>query len=394
MSRISDESLVQHGGSLNCQSPRTVDIPRTGRTLGAVIRNVIFDWSGTLVDDLPAVWEATNHVFRQAGIPPLSLDQFRSEFQLPFHGFYERYLPGVPMPQLELWFRTRFAECQDSIVPLPHAREMLEFCRAQGLRLFVLTAVHPKAFAVQAETIGFAPFFERIYSGVMDKRTRILELLAENGLERDATVFIGDMQHDIETAKEGGVHSVGVLTGYNSLEHLRQAGPDVIVEHLGELRQILQRQGLRLHPPAEPGQKRHPIPTVGALVFNDDGQMLLVRTNKWSNLWGIPGGKIDWGEASEDALRRELLEETGLQVTEIRFVVVQDAIHPPEFYKDAHFLLLNYTCRAEGSQEVRLNAEAQEFRWVDAAEAWQLPLNTPTRILLEAVVPRPRETTP
>ena len=394
MGRIEDERLVQHGGSLNCQSARTVDIPGTGRTLDAVIRNVIFDWSGTLVDDLPAVWEATNHVFRQAGIPPLSLDQFRSEFQLPFHGFYERYLPGVPLPQLEVWFRTRFAECQDSIVPLPHAREMLEFCRAQGLRLFVLTAVHPKAFAVQAETIGFAPFFERIYSGVMDKRTRILELLAENGLERDATVFIGDMQHDIETAKEGGVHSVGVLTGYNSLEHLRQAGPDVIVEHLGELRQILQRQGLRLHPPAETGQKRHPIPTVGALVFNDAGQMLLVRTNKWSNLWGIPGGKIDWGETSEDALRRELLEETGLMVTDIRFVVVQDAIHPPEFYKDAHFLLLNYTCRAEGPQEVRLNAEAQEFRWVDAAAAWQLPLNTPTRILLEAVVPRPREVTP
>jgi len=389
-----DGRLVQHGGSLNCQSARTVDIPETSRTLDAVIRNVIFDWSGTLVDDLPAVWEASNHVFRQAGIPPLSLDEFRSEFQLPYHGFYERYLPEVPMPQLELWFRTRFAECQDSIVPLPHAREMLEFCRAQGLRLFVLTAVHPKAFAVQAETIGFAPFFERIYSGVVDKRTRILELLAENGLDRDATVFIGDMQHDIETAKEGGVHSVGVLTGYNSLEHLRQAGPDVIVEHLGELRQILQRQGLRLRPPYEPGQKRHPIPTVGALVFNESGKMLLVRTNKWSNLWGIPGGKIDWGETSEDALRRELLEETGLRVTDIRFVVVQDAIHPPEFYKDAHFLLLNYTCRAEGPQEVRLNAEAQEFRWVDAAEAWQLPLNTPTRILLEAVVPRPRETTP
>lgn len=387
--RIACPTLVQAPGSLNCQSPETVDIPGTGRTLTAVIRNVIFDWSGTLVDDLPAVWEASNHVFRQAGIPPLSLDQFRSEFQLPYHGFYERYLPGVPMPQLELWFRTRFAECQDSIVPLPHAREMLEFCRAQGLRLFVLTAVHPKAFAVQAETIGFAPFFERIYSGVVDKRTRILELLAENGLDRDATVFIGDMQHDIETAKEGGVHSVGVLTGYNSLDHLRQAAPDLIVEHLGELRQILERQGLRLHPPAAPGPKPHPIPTVGALVFNEAGKMLLVRTNKWSNLWGIPGGKIDWGESSEDALRRELLEETGLTVEEIRFVVVQDAIHPPEFYKDAHFLLLNYTCRAPGNQEVRLNAEAQEYRWVDAAEAWRLPLNTPTRILLEAVAPRP-----
>ena len=37
-----------------------------------MIRNIIFDWSGTLVDDLPAVLQATNHVFRLAGIPPLA----------------------------------------------------------------------------------------------------------------------------------------------------------------------------------------------------------------------------------------------------------------------------------------------------------------------------------
>ena len=43
-----------------------------------MIRNIIFDWSGTLVDDLPAVLRATNHVFRQAGREELSLDQFRA----------------------------------------------------------------------------------------------------------------------------------------------------------------------------------------------------------------------------------------------------------------------------------------------------------------------------
>ena len=66
-----------------------------------MIRNIIFDWSGTLVDDLPGVWEATNHVLEQAGAPTLSLDKFRAEFELPFTNFYDRHVPHVPLDQLE-----------------------------------------------------------------------------------------------------------------------------------------------------------------------------------------------------------------------------------------------------------------------------------------------------
>lgn len=351
-----------------------------------MIRNVIFDWSGTLVDDLPAVWEASNQVFRLAGVEPLTLEQFRAEFRLPYKGFYDKFVPHVALDQLEVWFHSRFVECQDSVVALPHAREILEFCRHRGLRVFLLSTVHPKHWEAQAEATGFTGYFEKIYAGVADKRTRIAELLSENLLDPQATVFIGDMQHDIETARQGGIHSVAVLTGYNGLEQLRAAKPDLIVEHLGELRHLMERNAMRLRPVEPSPCPPRPIATVGALIFNDAGQVLLVRTNKWSNLWGIPGGKIEWGETCEAALIRELAEETGLQITDIEFVMVQDAIQPPEFYKPAHFLLLNYTCRAPGFQPVRLNSEAQEFRWLSLPEAFALPLNGPTRILLEEVI--------
>jgi len=56
-----------------------------------------------------------------------------------------------------------------------------------------------------------------------------------------------------------------------------------------------------------------------------------------------------------------------------------------EFYREAHFVLLNYTCRVAGPCEVRLNDEAQEFRWVRPEEALQMALNQPTRILLNEV---------
>jgi phosphoglycolate phosphatase len=354
-----------------------------------MIRNVIFDWSGTLVDDLPAVWQATNYVLAQAERPEMSLEQFRAEFCLPFTIFYERHTPHVPLAQLESWFHGRFRQVQDSVCALPHAREFLEFCRTAKLRTFVLSTVHRDHFAVQSARTGFDSFLDKPYVGVWDKREKIHEILDENGLAPEETLFIGDMRHDIETARHGGIHSCAVLTGYNTLDQLRAAEPDLIVEHLGELREVLQQNELDLKPPVKRFEERHPpIVTVGGLIYVDTDQVLMIRTHKWSNLWGIPGGKIKWGEASVEALRREIKEETDLEVTDVEFVLVQDCIHSKEFYRDAHFVLLNYTCRCTSPPAVRLNDEAREFRWVTAAEAMEMPLNQPTRTLLLAVMER------
>jgi phosphoglycolate phosphatase len=213
-----------------------------------VVRNIIFDWSGTLVDDLPAVWRATNFVFRQAGIAEMTLEQFRAEFCLPFTDFYDRYTPHVPLAQLEAWFHGHFRQVQDSVVELPHAREFLLFCQAQSLRTFLLSTIHQDHFAAQTASNRFHDFLERPYLGIRDKRAKIHQVLEENRLVPAETLFVGDMQHDIETARHGGIFSCAVLTGYNSLAQLRAVQPDLIVEHLGELRQILERNSLEINP--------------------------------------------------------------------------------------------------------------------------------------------------
>ena len=129
-----------------------------------------------------------------------------------------------------------------------------------------------------------------------------------------------------------------------------------------------------------------PLATVGALIFNSKNEALLIRTHKWSDKWGIPGGKIKWGETSEAALRREILEETSLKISGIEFVLVQDCIRSREFYKDAHFVLLNYTCQCTAKHpQVRLNEEGREFRWLKLVDAKKLKLNQPTKILIAAV---------
>ncbi|HUL51036.1 MAG TPA: NUDIX domain-containing protein [Candidatus Nitrosotalea sp.] len=357
-----------------------------------MIRNIIFDWSGTLVDDLDAVWRATNGVLRKAGVAELTVERFRSEFCLPYISFYSRHVSHIPSTQLEDWFRGCFEEAQDSIKELPHARTFLSFCRARGLQTFVLSAVFQEHYQSQSARTGFHEFIDHAYVQVRDKRLTIGEIIREHGLQREETLFIGDMQHDIETARQGAISSCAVLTGYNGRDQLQASDPDLIVENLEELRTILERHELSL--PRDPGAGNagggRPIATVGGLIFNSAGEVLMIRTRKWSNLWGIPGGKIEFGESSSAALQRELKEETNLDVTDIRFVLVQDCIHSKEFHRDAHFVLLNYTCCCSGVPQVVLNDEAQEFRWIGLTAAQTLPLNQPTRVLIQEVLKRGR----
>ncbi len=342
-----------------------------------MFRNLIFDWSGTLVDDLGPVIEATNAVLAKYAITALDRESFRRVFRLPYREFYAELLPDIPLEELEAHFRPAFDAALTPVTVLPHAREKLEWCTALGIRCFVLTSMDTLAFERQMDEFGLRQHFEATYSGVLDKREIIHRILHSHHLNPAETAFVGDMTHDVETARHGGISSIAVLTGYNHAEILAAVRPDLTVPDLGVLRTLLDRRR----------SVSRPIATVGALIHDGAGRVLMIRTHKWGDRWGIPGGKIERGESSIAALEREILEETNLSLTDVQFVLVQDCIDSPEFIRPEHFLLLNYLARAT-STTVTLNDEAEDFRWLSLADALALDLNQPTRILLTEVIDR------
>ncbi|AWN22281.1 DNA mismatch repair protein MutT [Deinococcus irradiatisoli] len=124
-----------------------------------------------------------------------------------------------------------------------------------------------------------------------------------------------------------------------------------------------------------------PLVCVGALVRGPQGY-LIVQTTKWRGTWGVPGGKVEYGETLQEALRREFQEETGLALTHIRAAPVQEAVHPEEFHKDAHMLLFDFLAETSG-QQVTPNEEIVQWAWVSLEEALTYPLNSYTRRLVE-----------
>jgi phosphoglycolate phosphatase len=206
------------------------------------VRNVILDWSGTLVNDLPPVWRTTNFVFTTFGLPPISVEEFRWEFCLPIRRFYEKRLPTVPLARLEATFLDHYAQHRHEIAPLPHAEPFLKFCMRRAMRVFIASSADEETYSQQMSRFGLAKFVTRPYLAIPDKTEQIHRILADNALTVDETLFVGDMEHDIEAGKAGGVRTCAVLTGYNPPEKLRAMKPDLVCEHLGELQETLSQK--------------------------------------------------------------------------------------------------------------------------------------------------------
>jgi nucleoside triphosphatase len=127
--------------------------------------------------------------------------------------------------------------------------------------------------------------------------------------------------------------------------------------------------------------KQFPEPCVGILIFNKD-KVLLFKSHKWHDKYCIPGGHIEMGETIEQAIRRELREETGLEVYDIRFLQVQECVYDDAFHKKKHFIFLDFVARTK-STEVKMNEEAQEFVWVTLKEALKMPTHKFTSKTIE-----------
>jgi nucleoside triphosphatase len=122
-----------------------------------------------------------------------------------------------------------------------------------------------------------------------------------------------------------------------------------------------------------------PEPTVGALILNDCGQILLVKSNKWKNRFSLPGGHVELGETVKEALKREVKEEISLEIELIRFLQFQEAIYSQEFYKPKHFIFLDFLCKARITDVKVDNIEIQDVVWVDPGKALEMNVEPFTR---------------
>jgi 8-oxo-dGTP diphosphatase len=128
---------------------------------------------------------------------------------------------------------------------------------------------------------------------------------------------------------------------------------------------------------------------VGALIF-DGGKILLVERGKppLEGQWSLPGGLVEAGERLEDAIAREVWEETGLRVNAHEMATVFERImHAPVGADTAkpeyHYVLVDFYCKVLGG-DLRAGDDSRRAEWFELVALAELPMTAGTREVIEA----------
>ncbi len=207
-------------------------------------RLAAFDLDGTILNTLDDLAAATNHVLSEGGFPSRSVEEVRCFVGNGIHKLIERAVPEecpeAVTEQLYRDFLSYYQEhCFDRTLPYPGIPQALQRLKAEGYLLAVLSN---KADPAVKELCG--RYFPGIFdfsagerSGIPKKPApdALLAAMKELGVSPAETVYIGDSDVDIDTAKNAGVPCISVCWGFRSLPFLLEHGASATVGTPDEL---------------------------------------------------------------------------------------------------------------------------------------------------------------
>jgi len=202
------------------------------------IKNIIFDWSGTLSDDFTSVYQASMLVFKKLGREPISMEEYKREFTLPYMVFWNKYIPELTKEQEDKLYAEAIHQVDEPLI-YDGVKTELERLKSLGINIIVISSHPYDKLIKEAKNYGIESYFNEINGGIHDKVEMILEITKRNNFHPKKTMYIGDVTHDIDAGKKAGVVTVALGWGYQSKEKLMEANPDYYISDIKSLKDLL-----------------------------------------------------------------------------------------------------------------------------------------------------------
>lgn len=210
-----------------------------------MFKTIIWDWNGTLLDDLDLSLNSVNILLEERNLPILSVERYKDIFRFPVIEYYkdagfdfEKEPFEVPAKQYVRIYR----EGVSSVRLFPDVVDTLTYLKEQGYRLIVLSAMRDDNLKLMIEYAGITHFFDGIF-GIKDNYAREKislgkQLVSDLNLNPSECLMVGDTLHDAEVSEHCGFNCILYTGGHVSRQRLETKNLRII-DRLSELKDIL-----------------------------------------------------------------------------------------------------------------------------------------------------------
>jgi len=190
-------------------------------------KHIIFDWNGTLLDDLWLAVEVIDKMLQKRGIGTMTEDRYRNIFDFPVSEYYRKIgfdFDKESFEKVGTEFIDEYNKRQYECRLHKGAKELLEFLKENNITTSILSARLKDSLIQNLEYYGIIDYFTEV-AGLDDhyangKNEAGKKLIENSGISPSKTLLIGDTLHDAEVADETGIDCILISAGHQSEKRL------------------------------------------------------------------------------------------------------------------------------------------------------------------------------